>query len=366
MEFIEASNNVEQKMFTIAKQRNIPLNGVLELTPLCNMNCNMCYVKLNKDEVIEKGGIKDFHFWKEISNQLKESGVLFVLLTGGEPLLVPYFKELYIYLLKIGLVVTVNTNGTLIDEEWANFFEKNKPRRINITLYGTNENEYRHLCHYDGYNRTLKAIQLLKERNINVKLNGSITEDNKYSLNKLFNIANSLNVPLRVDTYMLPSKYNRKKINDCRLSAKEAAKFRVDSYFNEMDRKSFVEYAKTTIQISRQPVAEQNSLNLNCYAGKCSFAIDWQGNLHPCITMYEPYIKIEDSFINAWEKLKIQINNIKINNKCANCNLYHVCITCAANAYAENGDFEIIPEYLCEYGKYTIKYLKEKLNNLKD
>ena len=164
---------------------------------------------------------------------------------------------------------------------------------------------------------------------------------------------------------MIPSN-NKEKSIDYRLSAQEAAKCRVEAYFNEMSYDSFIEYAASTINKSKHPVLEMNNLTLNCYAGACSFAIDWQGNLHSCITMYEPCVKIQDNFIKAWDELRLLIQKIKINNKCATCNLYHICSTCAANAYAENGDFEKIPEYLCEYGKHTIEYLEEKLNILKD
>ena len=36
----------------------------------------------------------------------------------------------------MGMILTINTNGTLIDETWADFFAQHPPRRINITLYG--------------------------------------------------------------------------------------------------------------------------------------------------------------------------------------------------------------------------------------
>ena len=43
---------------------------------------------------------------------MARAGVLFLLLTGGEPLLVPGFKELYLALKAEGMVLTLNTNGT--------------------------------------------------------------------------------------------------------------------------------------------------------------------------------------------------------------------------------------------------------------
>ena len=63
----------------------------------------------------------------------------------------------------MGMILTLNTNGTLINEEWAEFFAKNKPRRINITLYGSKNETYENLCHMkDGFDKTIRGIELLK------------------------------------------------------------------------------------------------------------------------------------------------------------------------------------------------------------
>ena len=46
-----------------------------------------------------------------------EAGTLSILLTGGEPLLWQDFWTLYEELVDMGFQVSVNTNGSLIDEE---------------------------------------------------------------------------------------------------------------------------------------------------------------------------------------------------------------------------------------------------------
>ena len=55
--------------------------------------------------------------WLDLARQAKEQGLLYLLLTGGEPLLHPDFREILTALHRMGLLVSVNTNGTLIDEE---------------------------------------------------------------------------------------------------------------------------------------------------------------------------------------------------------------------------------------------------------
>lgn len=56
-----------------------------------------------------------------------KAGTLFLLLTGGEPLLFPDFKTLYLELRNMGMILTINTNGTLLGESWADFFAEYRP-----------------------------------------------------------------------------------------------------------------------------------------------------------------------------------------------------------------------------------------------
>ena len=54
------------------------------------------YTPPSIDEMENKGRIRSAKEWLEIGNQMQEAGVLFLLLTVGEPLLHPEFKEIFI------------------------------------------------------------------------------------------------------------------------------------------------------------------------------------------------------------------------------------------------------------------------------
>lgn len=51
MELMEDGTTIEQQMFTMATEKKVPLYGVLELLPLCNLNCDMCYVRMSREEM---------------------------------------------------------------------------------------------------------------------------------------------------------------------------------------------------------------------------------------------------------------------------------------------------------------------------
>lgn len=61
MELIEDGTTIEQQMFAMATEKEVPLYGVLELLPLCNLNCDMCYVRMSREEMEE---VEGYARWK--------------------------------------------------------------------------------------------------------------------------------------------------------------------------------------------------------------------------------------------------------------------------------------------------------------
>ena len=201
-----STSSVERALINQAKEKKVPINGSLELLPLCNMNCDMCYVRLSREEMEQKGRLRTADEWLKVGRQMKDAGVLFLLLTCGEPLLFPDFKRLYLELRKMGFILTINTNGTLINEEWADFFGKYPPRRVNITLYGADEEDYERLCHYPGgFQKTVCGVRLLREYRIDVKISFSVTKVVRHSMERVFSIGEELQVPVHIDPYMMPA-----------------------------------------------------------------------------------------------------------------------------------------------------------------
>lgn len=359
---LDMQDTVEQAMLRRASFLQKPITGSLELLPLCNMNCDMCYIRIEKKEMEAKGGFKTADEWIQMGQEMAQAGVLFLLLTGGEPLLFPDFKKLYRALKKMGMVLTVNTNGTLLEEEWADFFAQYKPRRINITLYGADDGAYEKLCHYPGgFSKTLKAIQLLKERNVAVKINGSVTKDNRKDMESIYQIGRELKVPVHMDTYMLPGirERNLPLEKQARLSPEEAAVAEIRVEQMEMMSENFEQYVKKMLaQIEQKEMLFFDQMM--CLAGNCSFAMDWQGKIRPCVTLEQPAISAFDKgFLPAWKEISDSAKELKISKKCCGCSLRPLCKICPASAWLETGRYDGVPEYLCRYTKEMVRILKK-------
>ena len=79
----EKLSSMELAMMRKAAAMRRPIHGSLELTPLCNMNCDMCYIRLSPTEMAARGKLRTVNEWIALSEQMQRSGVLFLLLTGG-------------------------------------------------------------------------------------------------------------------------------------------------------------------------------------------------------------------------------------------------------------------------------------------
>ena len=105
----DAEKTMWMNRYLDAKARNqgIPLHGTFELTPLCNLDCKMCYVHLSQKQLKESGKeLLTVEQWKNIMDQAIAEGMLHATLTGGEALLYPGFDELYLHLMEQGVEVT--------------------------------------------------------------------------------------------------------------------------------------------------------------------------------------------------------------------------------------------------------------------
>lgn len=364
MEPLEGASTLEQFMMQTAVKKRTPINGSLELLPLCNMNCDMCYVRLSHEEMEANGRIRTADEWLDIARQMQKAGVLFLLLTGGEPLLYPEFEKLYLGLKKLGMILTINTNGTLIDEHFAEFLGTHKPRRVNITLYGASTATYSSLCHYpEGFEKAMHGISLLKKHNVDIKLSSSLTKANQQDIGKLLLLEKELNIPVRIDTYMLPATRERMAPYDldARVNPETAAKIRISSLKEEMGKETFEAYRQGILSSVREaPDGPKAPLPMSCYAGKCSFSINWQGEMRPCVIMTRPAISVfESGFDAAWKYITEETDKIYLSPSCSTCRLRSVCRTCAACALLEAGSYESIPEYMCRYAAESLKQLSK-------
>ncbi len=270
-----------------------------------------------------------------------------LLLTGGEPLLRKDFEEIYLNAKKSGLLVSVNTNGLLIDDSKVRFFADNPPQKLNITLYGASKDTYRELCgNGEAYEKVTDAIIKLKKSGVNVKINYTVTQYNRHDAEKIYEFARELKIPVQTVTYMFPPVRAGGEAD--RLSPEEAAKALFDCHMVDWGKEKFTKHLNAKANIVRKlGEIESDGEIIPCRAGLSTFWVTWDGKMSPCGMMTTPMFDA-DNFNEAWECTKKSRKSIFLPSECLNCELRNYCDMCAAVSLAETGEFSKVPEYACK------------------
>ena len=354
-------------MYAHAQQNKIPFAGSFELTPMCNMDCKMCYVRKTPAQVEQGGGLLPVEGWLDIARQAKETGTFVLIITGGEPLTYPGFKPLYEKLQRMGFLISLNTNGTLLDDEFIEWLSARQPDKINITLYSASDETYKALCgKSDGFTVVSENIKKLLRNGFNVYLNCVATKYNAHDIPAMHAFAKSLGLTLHLSTYMFPPvRKNEKNCgNPARLSAPDAAGISVDYEKLMHEGENFAERAMGLLEYDPCdiPESERRGEPLPCRAGKCSYWISWQGKMTPCGLMNTPSEDLKETdFLTAWEKIKTETAKFTLPKECTGCRYRKLCYICGAAAIAETGKSDTVPEYVCALAKNTADILKNNL-----
>ena len=345
-------------LYRKASASGLPISGTFELTPMCNFACKMCYVRLSAEQVRASGRKqRTLEDWLHLAEAAGKQGMLFVLLTGGEPLSVSWFPELYERLCAMGMLVTINTNGSLIDDRMVELFRRCPPRRICLTLYGASDETYERLCGVKNmFARVDAAITKLRQAGITLKLNCSLTPYNVCDLPAMVRYAQERELILDTTTYMFPPlRRDAASVgkND-RFTPEEAAKWRLEAYrllYGEERYHAFLRQIRDGL--IPPPGLEEGCIDpvdgkVRCRAGKACFWATWDGWLLPCGQMTKPKLDLEaEDFDALWQQLLVVSAEIRTSGVCDGCKNARLCNVCAAMALTETGAFSGIPTYLC-------------------
>lgn len=358
LEFITelAQNAMEQK---------VPMFGQFELTPVCNLKCHMCYIHRPEEDGRNAKMLLPVSFWLEKARQAKEMGMLVLSITGGETMLYPEIEVLMEELSCMGFLISLNTNGTLLDEKKIAWLKKNPPTKVNISLYGASDETYERLCGMkDGFYKVSRGIALLQEAGLNVYLNTTLVPENIGDLPKMHEFAAKRGLELHCTSYVYPARgCQGSSCSIHRFTPLEAADAACFDKVIKGGRDAFRKYAATMSFALDQ--AEQQEVWADefkkCRAGNCSFSINWRGELQPCALFDAGQVNvIQKDFSEAWKELVEWVDGLKTPKKCNQCRKQMICPVCKAAVFQETGRFDAVPEYLCEYCSYMEKIAKKE------
>lgn len=361
---MEASNipmqpQVRKYFYQKAASNLTPISGTFELTPRCNMNCRMCYIRMSESEMCARGREYTAAEWIDLGRTCTERGMLFLLLTGGEPFLRKDFREIYTELKKLGLMISINTNATLIDEKTVQWLSEDVPTKVNVTLYGGSNETYQRLCgHPFGFDAAARAIDLMKEAGIFVNINSSYTRYNVDDMESIVAFGKSRGLQVNAATYMFPPvRSAREGVADAlvRFTPEESgiarARFELMNMEPEMleQRLRALHSGCADAELSDEDCERTPDEKMGCMAGRASFWVTWDGRMTPCGMMNQPVSRpFETGFAEAWNTITTETNKLLLPVACGSCKMRSSCMVCGALCAAEgDGCSHKKPEYLC-------------------
>ncbi|MBQ8619472.1 MAG: radical SAM protein [Clostridia bacterium] len=360
------TSQLQKALIEKAKQLRKPISVNFELLPVCNLKCKMCYIRTDTETVDRMGGLLSADDWITIAKGFKEQGSLFLLLTGGEVFLYPEFKRLYVELFKMGFSITINTNGTLIDEKAVSWLRQYPPKCISISLYGASNETYERLCGIRNmFSRVDHAVKLLYDNQIRFEFKTMLTPLNAHDADACLAYARRYGVYYEQAAYAFPPLRKSGEDQQCRFTAEEAAEQTIGVNLRmakpEEFREGIVKHLKK--YEDTRHISGTALYGFTCGATRSSCWITWRGHMTPCAMLEWPFTKpINQGVLPAWEELKEKCDTLLMSNKCSYCDKRGVCTTCPAANRAETGSFEECSEYHCKMTECILNEMRKKMN----
>jgi radical SAM protein with 4Fe4S-binding SPASM domain len=326
----------------------VPLQVSIEVTRRCPLECLHCYnnLPMGDMEARQRELTIEEHF--RVLDELVEMGCFWLLYTGGEIFARKDFLEIYTYAKKKGFLITLFTNGTIINEQIADYLAEWPPFAIEITLYGRTRETYEALTMIPGsYDRCLRGIKLLKERNLPLKLKTVATSINKHEVMAMRRFAEEeLGVEFKMDGQINPRIDCSQSPLAVRLTPEEVVALDMAA---PKGKSEYLRLAKH--DADGPPHLSQVDTMYFCGGGMNSFAINAWGEVGICVISQQETFGVRDAGVRAvWEDALLQLRSRKRTRvtKCIQCRIQSLCGMCPANGEMENGDRESPVDFLCQ------------------
>ncbi|MDA8077444.1 MAG: radical SAM protein [Nitrospiraceae bacterium] len=329
--------------------KRIPVNATLELTYRCNNNCVHCFCSLPAgDETAKQRELTTAEI-RALFDEMASMGALWLLITGGEPLLRPDFGEIYRYARQKGFLVSFFTNGTMISRDIVDILASYPPFVVEITLYGATEETCEKVTGVKGsYRRCIEGIENIKKAGIPLKLKTMALTINQHEVGEMDRMARAWGCEFRFDpviqkridgkAYSSPEQYRISPEDAVRLDL--AFPKRIEAY--RLFCEKFVETPPASDRLYR------------CGAGVSSLHVNPYGMTAGCSMMVKDAFSLREKGMRwIWEEgIRSVISRKKtFALPCDDCRLVNLCGQCPPWSMLENGSPDKEVAYLCEIAK---------------
>lgn len=337
-------------LYRQAVKDRVPIYGAVELTRRCNLRCIHCYCNLPAGDRQAKARELPAADWERILRETAELGCLWMVITGGEPLLHPEFRRIFRSARDCGLLLTLFTNGVLIDEGMADFLAEVAPFRVEITMYGATAATYEGVTRVPGsFDRAIAAVERLLARDVKVALKTMALNQSVHELEAVEAMARTkYEARFRFDGVVTPRLDGGAGPLGSRLSASQVVELDLRS---DGKRRGLRELQDRFLSPEGRKKTLRERTLFDCGAGRVAFGVDPSGVMRVCSLAGSEGVDLAGcSAREAWEgELAEQRSRLRDSSSpCLDCVLRPLCDSCPVHAEMETGNPEDAVAYMCE------------------
>lgn len=343
-----------------------PFSAGIELTAKCNLNCVHCYAKPDR-----KHTDMTTDEFKAIFDTLIEHGLIEAYFTGGEIFTRSDFEEMYVYAKKKGVLLSLLTNITLLNDNHIKLFKEYPVETISTSMYGYTEKTYENVTGVKGsYKLFMNALELLQKNNIPFELKYIAMKQNFDEVNSAREFGKKIGVPMMVSMNIHAMNDGTADPINLRMSPQEVFNFDM----NNADRRaSWENMAKSIHSGDMKPYPERASKRFSeGFLYPCSIAcqevfITSDCKMQGCVRV--PYYQFDlrkGNFDDGWEYLRKTILEKKAssNYKCLTCQNTRFCEHCVGSFMLAYGDEEHADPFSCELAALRKEFVKSVMENI--
>lgn len=357
---------------------------ILRVTNNCNLKCKYCYDKSNEIENEFANQIFSDNIDNIIDNLSKiyryENSLKKLIFHGGEPLIVDV-KTYEKFLAKMNnkfkdVRYSIQTNGTLINLEYAKLFKKYNIG-VGISLDGCNEEQNACRIYRNGknsFNDVMRGINILKENNIKFGIIMTLTKKHINQANKIYDFLANNNI----EADIRPAFATKNNNNEIVMRQDEYKKFFIELFeiwYNDKERRISLRQISEIYHEFLKVIEENYTTKLCCDSKSCFanfYSLDVEGNVYACNRTYNvkgfKYGNLnKDTFeeicLKAEELRKKRIEYIE-KSECKECKIFKYCNGgCPADSINLEDNLLVPNRNWCKAKIDIHNYIKDKMIN---
>lgn len=322
------------------------------LTAICDQRCKHCYLFNSPEAEKEISGEKhiDFKKIKAIADDLNESCKKLgakprVSLTGGDPILHPYFWRLLDYLKKSNIKAHIMGNPFHITNNVAKKLFNLGITKYQLSLDGM-EKTHDIFRKQGSFSATVNACDILKSNGIAVSIMSTVSKINAHEIPELIDFV----VSLRVDGYSFARYCPTNNDTNKMFNPEEYKVFlgnvwqAYSRHFESKTKFILKDHLWTLFLVENglfKPKPTKGIVVDGCGLGVSHLSVLADGTVFACRRFNSPVGKVPDQslydiFIN---KTMNEYRDLSRLVKCKNCELLYYCRGCMAVTYGSVGDW---------------------------